>query len=98
MASICSSNTYHVGTIGALIGAGRNFYKPNATKLTCITPLDLCVYNASNHIQFIIRCVALGIWSIWYFVLVFQGLTDMARMPYETFRCVAQFQLGSLRL
>ena len=83
--------------IGALIGAGRNIYKPNATKLTCITPLQLCVYNASNHIQFIIRCVALGIWSIWYFVLVFQGLTDMARMPYETFRCVAQFQFGSLR-
>ncbi|KAL0044911.1 hypothetical protein WJX82_001842 [Trebouxia sp. C0006] len=65
---------------------GRKFYKPDATKLTCITPLQLCVYNSSNYTQFIIRCVALGIWSIWYFVLVFQGLTDMARMPHETFR------------
>lgn len=83
---------------------GRNFYKPNATKLTCISPLELCVYNVSNHTQFIIRCVALGIWSIWYFVLVFQGLMDMARMPYETFRmgrmlirmvCSRDFSLGS---
>ncbi len=80
--------------IGALIGAGRNFYKPNATRLTCITPLQLCVYNSSNQIQFIIRCVALGIWSIWYFVLVFQGLTDMARMSFETFRCVPSFSLA----
>ncbi len=71
--------------IGALFAAGR-MYKPNATRLTCIAPLELCSYNFSNHTQFIIRCVALGIWSIWYFVLVFQGLRDMARMPYETFR------------
>ena len=80
--------------IGASFAAGRKFYKPDATKLTCITPLQLCVYNSSNYTQFIIRCVALGIWSIWYFVLVFQGLTDMARMPHETFRCVVQFQPG----
>ncbi|DBA79451.1 TPA: hypothetical protein ACH3X2_007723 [Trebouxia sp. C0005] len=83
---------------------GSAFYKPNANELKCITPLMLCVYNVSNHTQFIIRCVALGIWSIWYFVLVFQGLTDMARMPFETFRmgrmlirmvCSRDFSLGS---
>lgn len=87
-----------------VVSLDGRMYKQNAARLTCITPLGLCVYNFSNHTQFIIRCVALGAWSIWYFVLVFQGLRDMAHMPYESFRmgrmlirmvCSRDFSLGS---
>ncbi|KAL0040544.1 hypothetical protein WJX77_010258 [Trebouxia sp. C0004] len=87
-----------------VVSLDGRMYRPNTTRLACTRPLQLCIYNFSNYTQSITRCMALGIWCIWYFVLVFQGLRDMARMPYETFRmgrmlirmvCSRDFSLGS---
>lgn len=40
----------------------------------------------ANTVAAFLRMSVYGVFLLWHFVLVFQGLRDMARMPVDSFR------------
>ncbi|KAL3161314.1 hypothetical protein ABBQ38_009668 [Trebouxia sp. C0009 RCD-2024] len=52
----------------------------------CALPLRPCQKAVGSLVAVVIRAVVYGIYIIWHFVLVWQGSSDMARMPVNTFR------------
>lgn len=54
----------------------------------CASPLRPCQTAVGSLVAVVIRAVVYGIYIIWHFVLVWQGSSDMARMPVNPFRSV----------
>ena len=53
---------------------------------SCADPVVPCAYIKTNFVAIIMRVIVYGIFTIWHFVLLIQGMRDVARMPISQFR------------
>lgn len=86
MIALCITRLIIASQLTAKPYAGHYYYEvvPGA----CASPVRPCQKVAGSLVALVIRAVVYGIYIIWHFVLVWQGSSDMARMPMNTFRSV----------
>ena len=59
---------------------------PYVTQAVCFKTRFVCRVTTSYTVLEIVRCVMLAICMAWHLVLIFHGLRDAARMPYQVAR------------
>ena len=60
--------------------------KPYVTEAVCFKTRFVCRVTTSYTVLEIARCVMLATCMAWHLVLIFHGLRDAARMPYQVAR------------
>ena len=63
-----------------------HIYLLQAQEIICSMPLAVCIGSHANKAAVIVRCVAIGLATIWHMTVLVQGMNDMARMPMDQFR------------